>query len=94
MHPLWPEVERCLPQLWRTVRGYEANPALQEELMQEVLLAAWMEWGEDCLHRLEGMFAFAVWDVQQELLVIARDRFGVKPLYYHEQEGRLLFAFA
>lgn len=41
MHPLWPEVERCLPQLWRTVRGYEANPALQEELMQEVLLAVW-----------------------------------------------------
>jgi len=58
----------------------------------EVLLAAWMEWGEDCLHRLEGMFAFAVWDVQQELLVIARDRFGVKPLYYHVEEGRLLFA--
>ena len=41
MHTLWPEVERCLPQLWRTVRGYEANPALQEELMQEVLLAIW-----------------------------------------------------
>lgn len=41
MHAAWPEVERCLPQLWRTVRGYEANPALQEELMQEVLLAIW-----------------------------------------------------
>lgn len=41
MPPDWTEIERCLPQLWRTLRGYEANPALQEELMQEVLLAIW-----------------------------------------------------
>lgn len=40
-HPLWPRVESYLPQLWRTVRAYEANPALQDELMQEVLLAIW-----------------------------------------------------
>ncbi|MEO7080080.1 MAG: asparagine synthase (glutamine-hydrolyzing) [Flavobacteriales bacterium] len=58
----------------------------------EVLLAAWMEWGEACLDKLEGMFAFAMWDVKQETLVIVRDRFGIKPLYYHEQGGRLLFA--
>lgn len=41
MHPLWPRVESHLPQLWRTVRAYEANLALQDELMQEVLLAIW-----------------------------------------------------
>lgn len=41
MSSLWPRVESCLPQLWRTVRAYEANPALQQELMQEVLLAIW-----------------------------------------------------
>ncbi len=41
MHPLWPRVESHLPQLWRTVRAYEANPALQDELCQEVLLAIW-----------------------------------------------------
>lgn len=58
----------------------------------EVLLAAWMEWGEACLDRLEGMFAFAVWDVKEETLVIARDRFGIKPVYYHADGGRLLFA--
>ena len=58
----------------------------------EVVLAAWMEWGEACLDRLEGMFAFAVWDAQEETLVIARDRFGIKPLYYHSEGGRLLFA--
>ncbi|MCB0757186.1 MAG: asparagine synthase (glutamine-hydrolyzing) [Flavobacteriales bacterium] len=58
----------------------------------EVLLAAWMEWGEECLHRLEGMFAFAVWDVQRQELSIARDRFGIKPLYYHVEDGRILFS--
>lgn len=41
MHPLWPRVESYIPQLWRSVRAYEANPALQDELMQEVLLAIW-----------------------------------------------------
>ncbi len=43
----------------------------------EVLLAAWREWGEESLNRLEGMFAFAVWDVRKEELFIARDRFGI-----------------
>ena len=41
MHPLWPKIERCHPQLWRAVCGYELNPALREELYQEVLLAIW-----------------------------------------------------
>jgi RNA polymerase sigma factor (sigma-70 family) len=41
MHPLWPRVEACVPQLWRAVCGYELNPALREELLQEVLLATW-----------------------------------------------------
>jgi RNA polymerase sigma factor (sigma-70 family) len=41
MHRLWPEVEACVPQLWRTVCGYELNPALREDLLQEVLLAIW-----------------------------------------------------
>lgn len=40
-HPLWPQVQAALPQLWRAVRIYEANPALQQDLMQEVLLASW-----------------------------------------------------
>lgn len=58
----------------------------------EVLLAAWMTWGEACLERLEGMFAFAVWDDHQGQLTLVRDRFGIKPLYIHQQEGRLHFA--
>jgi len=48
----------------------------------EVLLAAYQQWGEACLERLIGMFAFAIWDEQTRTLFVARDRFGVKPLYY------------
>ena len=58
----------------------------------EVLLAAWREWGEESLNRLEGMFAFAVWDVRKEELFIARDRFGIKPLYHCSLGGRLFFS--
>jgi asparagine synthase (glutamine-hydrolysing) len=48
----------------------------------EVLLTAWAEWGEECLPRLNGMFAFALWDNQERALFLARDRVGIKPLYY------------
>lgn len=58
----------------------------------EVLLAAYAEWGHECLPRLRGMFAFAVWDVQQEELFLARDRFGIKPLYYAQTSGGFVFA--
>ena len=50
----------------------------------EVLLAAWAEWKEDCLSRLNGMSAFALWDNQERNLFLVRDRVGIKPLYYAE----------
>jgi asparagine synthase (glutamine-hydrolysing) len=54
----------------------------------EVLLAAYAQWGGDCLHRLNGMFAFAIWDEQEKILFAARDRFGIKPLYlYRTRDG-------
>lgn len=48
----------------------------------EVILAAYEKWGADCLHRLVGMFSFVIWDEHEQTLFGARDRFGVKPLYY------------
>jgi|SoiMethySBSTD1v2_1073268.scaffolds.fasta_scaffold11718_3 asparagine synthase (glutamine-hydrolysing) len=58
----------------------------------EVLLAAYAAWGRDCLHRLNGMFAFAIWDRAERRLFAARDRLGVKPLYYAEHPRGLVFA--
>ncbi len=58
----------------------------------EVILKAWHAWGEDCVDHLQGMFAFAVWDFRQKQLFLARDRFGIKPLYYSLDNSRLRFA--
>jgi len=58
----------------------------------EVILNAYMEWGMDCLTRFVGMFALALWDSRSRLLFLARDRLGIKPLYYHFTPGELIFA--
>jgi asparagine synthase (glutamine-hydrolysing) len=58
----------------------------------EVILKAYREWGECCPERLHGMFAFAVWDMRERVLFLARDRFGVKPLYYAQDGARFRFA--
>lgn len=57
----------------------------------EVLLTAYIEWEEQCVDYLNGIFAFAVWDESKQKLFIGRDRLGVKPLFYKEENGRLLF---
>ncbi|MEW6754610.1 MAG: asparagine synthase (glutamine-hydrolyzing) [Candidatus Latescibacterota bacterium] len=58
----------------------------------EVILAAYRQWGEDCLRRLEGMFAFALYDPDRRLLLLARDRAGEKPLFYSLRQGVFRFA--
>jgi asparagine synthase (glutamine-hydrolysing) len=79
-------------------------PALMRELQQfghifrthcdtEVIVHAWEQWGERCVERFRGMFAFALWDRRQQALFLARDRLGIKPLHYAVLDnGQLLFA--
>ena len=58
----------------------------------EVILRAYSKWGLECLQHLRGMFAFAIWDRQRQVLILARDRLGIKPLYYYSHEGLFLFS--
>jgi asparagine synthase (glutamine-hydrolysing) len=76
-------------ELRRALTGYWV---FRTECDTEVLLAAFARWGRDCLTRLRGMFAFAVWDRQTRTLFAARDAFGIKPLYFYQTGSRLLFA--
>ena len=90
--------------LWITYNGEVYNfPDLRSELTQrghhfrtqsdtEVILAAYREWGAECLHRLRGMFAFAIWDARTRTLCLARDRLGKKPLYYRLDADGIAFA--
>ncbi len=58
----------------------------------EVVIAAYERWGKDCLEKFNGMFAFALYDKQEKKLFIARDRLGIKPLYYAQVNNQLVFA--
>lgn len=69
-------------------RGY----AFEGNCDTEVLLKAYHCYQDKCLDMLNGIFAFAIWDIEQQSLFLARDRLGVKPLFYYEKEEMLLFA--
>jgi asparagine synthase (glutamine-hydrolysing) len=58
----------------------------------EVILKSYEHWGNECVHKFNGMFAFAIWNKKTRQIFIARDRYGIKPLYYYYKNG--LFAFA
>ncbi len=90
--------------VWLAYNGEVTNaPALRAELEaaghcfktrsdSETIVHAYEQWGDDAVARLRGMFAFAVWDAARRRLLLARDRFGIKPLYYAEAAGRFAFA--
>lgn len=69
-------------------RGYK----FQGHSDTEVLLTSYMEWGPACLERLNGIFAFAIWDTKEQTLFLGRDRLGVKPLFFAQRDAGLLFA--
>jgi len=58
----------------------------------EVILHGYVEWGEHCVERLNGMFAFAIWDARNKNLFLARDRVGKKPIYYYHDNDTFAFA--
>ena len=68
------------------------NHQFKSQSDTEVILAAYAEYGEDCVQHFDGMFAFAIWDEQEQKLFCARDRFGEKPFYYYCDENEFLFA--
>lgn len=74
-------------------RELESSYKFRTRTDTEVLLAAFQKWGEGCLDRLIGMFAFVIWDTKNQSAFAARDRFGVKPFYYlQKDDGTLFFA--
>jgi len=58
----------------------------------EVIINGYKHWGIDCISKLNGMFAFSLWDNQKSKMFLARDRYGIKPLYYYFRNGKLVFA--
>ena len=68
------------------------NHIFKSETDSEVVLHAYEEWGTDMINMLEGMFSFGLWDEKNEKLILARDKFGIKPLYYFIDNQQIIFA--
>jgi asparagine synthase (glutamine-hydrolysing) len=58
----------------------------------EVVLASYIEWKEECFHKFNGMWSLAIYNIKSKELILCRDRYGVKPLYYYKDENKFLFA--
>lgn len=69
----------------------EAGHVFQSNTDSETLIHGFEEWGEELVNRLRGMYAFAIWDINRKRLFVARDMFGIKPLYYAQMNDTLLF---
>ena len=70
----------------------EAKYKFKTKSDTEVILRAYEEYGPECVQKFNGMFAFAIWDAERDMLFLARDRVGIKPLYYYQDVKRFMFA--
>lgn len=71
-----------------TVAGYSFSTASDTE----VIMAAYIEWGEDLVNEMNGMWSFCIYDVDKKFFFCSRDRLGVKPLYYYSHDGKFIFS--
>jgi asparagine synthase (glutamine-hydrolysing) len=76
---------------YRELRAELSEYPFRTQSDTEVILAAYERWGENCLDHLIGMFAFVLWDRREQKLLAVRDRFGVKPLFYHRMDDGTLY---
>ncbi|MDD2332617.1 MAG: asparagine synthase (glutamine-hydrolyzing), partial [Candidatus Cloacimonetes bacterium] len=76
---------------WRALRAELSGYSFVSHTDTETILYAYLKWGRDCVQHFIGMWAFALWDGRQNQLFCSRDRYGIKPFYYHLQDG--IFAF-
>ena len=70
------------------IKGY----SFKSNTDTEVILYSFIEWGQDCLHKFNGMWAFAIYDIINKTVFISRDRYGIKPLYYYHDDNHFVFA--
>lgn len=77
---------------YRELRAELTDYPFSTQTDSEVLLAAYIHWGQSCLSKLKGMFSLAIWDRTEKSLFISRDRLGIKPLYYYINRQYLVFA--
>ncbi len=77
---------------YRELKQELGDVAFRTSTDTEVILAAYAKWGTECLQHFNGMFAFAIWDKNERKLFIARDRLGIKPLYYAKAGGKIAFS--
>jgi asparagine synthase (glutamine-hydrolysing) len=77
------------PELRRELEGF--GHVFRTRCDTEVIVLGYMQWGDEVLNRLNGMFGLAIWDERKRRLVIARDPFGIKPIYYRIEDGNVWF---
>lgn len=77
---------------FREIRATLTSHTFHTQTDTEMVLAAFAQWGPDCLEKFHGMWAMAIWDNQEKRLFLSRDRMGIKPLYFSQQGGDLYFA--